>query len=457
MKIKKNGLLSIMLLACSILCACNKDWLDAKPNKALVVPTSIADYQALLDNTSTEFNFNQPGLSMVGDGDFFVTDARYAALTQEQQSAYIWAPTSDNFYGVTAGSDWSLTYARILNENVVLDGIQTVNANSSQTTYNNVVGTALFFRSFDFYCLSQEFCVQYSNATAKTDLGLPLRTSANVNLKVDRSSLQQTYDQIIGDLLKAEPLLPVTPLFPTRPSKPAVFGLLARVYLSQQDYNKALFYADSCLQIQNSLMDFNQLSTTAANPIERFNKEVIFSSLLCNYISFATSRLIVDSTLLKSYSSNDLRTDNYFKVASGNTTFKGSYDGTSNLFGGLATDEMYLIRAECNARAGNTTAAMKDLNTLLSTRWKSGTYINLTAANSETALALILRERRKELVYRNLRWSDLRRLNTDTRFQTTLTRTVAGKTYTLLPNSLRYVLPIDPFEIKLDGLQQNAR
>lgn len=92
---------------------------------------------------------------------------------------------------------------------------------------------------------------------------------------------------------------------------------------------------------------------------------------------------------------------------------------------------------------------MKDLNNLLQTRWKVGTYINLTAANADTALGLILNERRKELCFRGLRWTDLKRLNKDDRFKVTITRSLNGQTYTLLPNSLRYVLPIDDKEILL--------
>jgi hypothetical protein len=68
-----------------------------------------------------------------------------------------------------------------------------------------------------------------------------------------------------------------------------------------------------------------------------------------------------------------------------------------------------------------------------------------------------LAERRKELIYRGIRWSDLRRLNRDSRFGIILTKTLNGVTYSLLPNDKRYVLPIDEIEIRLSGIQQNNR
>jgi len=446
----------LLLSAIALFSSCKKDWLNAKPNESLVVPTSVANYQALLDNEAV-MNTRQPGLQEVSADDFYLSYASYQGISLAEMSAYLWADTK-GFYGGQASADWLYAYARILNENVTLDGISSLKSDAaSQAAYNNVKGSALFYRSLDFFNLAQEFCKDYSGTTANTDLGLPLRTSSNVNLIVNRSSVQQTYDQIINDLLKATPMLPVKPLYPTRPSKPAAYGLLARIYLSQENYSKALLYADSCLQLYPTLLDFNTLKTAAANPIARFNKEVIFHYTLSGYASFRTTRLIVDPILYSSYTSNDLRKSIYFLTVSGNISYKGSYDGDLVFFGGLATDEMYLIRAECYARAGNTTNAMNDLSTLLQTRWKSGTYTAMTAGSPDAALSLILNERRKELCFRGLRWTDLRRLNNDSRFQTTIVRNLNGQTYTLLPNSPKYVLPIDDIEILLGGLQQNPR
>jgi len=458
MKTIKFNLL-ILLVVIVFTNACKKDWLNAKPNKALVVPSTIADYQALLDN-SAQMNSQYPTLSMVGDGDYYIADATYNSLPSTyEKAAYLWAPTAD-FYGGQPNIDWIVAYARILQDNVVLDGLPTLAAQTGNlASFDNVKGSALFYRSYDFYSLSQEYCKTYDVSTASADLGLPLRLSPNVNLIVKRSSVQQTYDQMTSDLLQAAPLLPVTPLYPTRPSRPAAFALLSRIFLSQENYGKALLYADSCLQLQNALMDFNQLNIGAYDPgIPQFNKEVIFWANLIMYTTTDNYVYIADPGLVQSYAPNDLRTTIFLFTHNGNTAFWGTYSGDGyNNFGGIATDEMYLTRAECYARAGNTTLALNDLNTLLQKRYQSGTFTNLTAASADAALALIVAERRKELCFRNLRWADLRRLNKDPRFQVTLTRNINGQTYTLPPNSSKYVLPLDPIETTSGGLQQNPR
>jgi hypothetical protein len=118
---------------------------------------------------------------------------------------------------------------------------------------------------------------------------------------------------------------------------------------------------------------------------------------------------------------------------------------------------LYLIRAECYARAGNISSAMSDLNTLLKTRWVSGTYTDMTATTADEALGKVLIERRKELLMRGQRWTDLRRLNKDSRFAVTLQRVINGTTYTLPPNDLRYTLLIPYNVIQISGIQQNPR
>ena len=135
---------------------------------------------------------------------------------------------------------------------------------------------------------------------------------------------------------------------------------------------------------------------------------------------------------------------------------KGSYAGNFFPFGGLATDELYLIRAECAARAGDSNSAMADINTLLSARWRRGAFPGYTVGSAQEALDTVLLERRKELAFRGLRWTDLRRMNAEGA-NITLTRNLNGTLYTLAPNSPLYVLPIPPDVISLSAIAQNVR
>jgi hypothetical protein len=453
---KHMGFAGMFILFILVLCSCGKEWLEAKPDKSQAVPKSIKDFQTLLDNSAL-FNTNQSvGLGEISAGDFYTTFSIWQSLFNiQEKSAYVWADT-ENFYMGEQSIDWMKSYERILNANIVLEGLKKVKPESSeQEDWNNAKGSALFFRSVDFFNLMQQYCVSYRSATANTDPGLPLRLEYDVNIQLKRSSLQQTYDQIISDLTAAADLLNTKPQFKTRPSKEAAYAFLARVYLLTENYEQAGLYADEALQLQSGLLDYSKLNSAASFPLARFNAEVIFHSVF-NYSILLPTRLIVDPPLYNSYAAEDCRRSIFFANGANGVTYKGSYNGDRNMFGGLATDELYLIRAEARVRNGQLALALEDLNFLLRNRW-NGVYLDLDSSDPAVILRLILLERRKELVFRGIRWSDLKRLNKDNRLAVVLTRTLNGITHTLRPNDKKYVFPIDENEIRLSGIQQNDR
>lgn len=436
--------------------ACKKDWLDAKSNKALVVPTTIEDMQALLDNDGKMLQ-NQICLSEIGSDDCFLPYESWTALPAGSEKAvYTW---DKDIYAGFPGTDWINVYGKIFIANVALDGINKIVPNSGNSAvWRSVKGIALFHRAFNHFDLSNHFAVPYNTATASSDLGIPLRLSGDINEKIERKSNQVVYDQIVNDLKLAANLLPAANNYPTRPTKASAYGLLAHCYLNMHDYDNALLYADSSLQINNTLIDYNTISPTTSTPFPQLNKETLFFSISRAPSNLRPTYLAVDQSLYDSYGNNDLRKVLFFTQTNGYIRIKGTYNGTAAApFGGLAIDEMYLIKAECLARKGVAADALKVLNDLLRTRWKSGVYPEYSTANSEEALRIILTERRKELVFRGIRWQDLRRLNTDARFQTTLQRNLNGQLYTLKPNHPNYTLPIPDAEIELSRIQQNPR
>jgi hypothetical protein len=445
----------ILCAAAFILTACTKNYLDVKPASSLVVPQTFQDFQALLDNTLVN-NINMPSLQEASSDDFYITDDSYSSIDDPiDKNTYTW--NKDLYEGNPNVFDWNQRYQQIFYANLVLEGLEKLSSQKGDPRYNSEKGSALFFRAFALFQVSQLFCKPYVAATAATDLGVPVRTTSDINIVTTRSSVQETYNNIIQDLKESIGLLPQTVSVKTRPDQAAAQGLLARVYLSMGDYQDAFTYADAVLKNYAQLLDYNTLSATKAIPFSRYNKEVIFHSTLANTSETLQSRLLVDTMLYRSYDLNDLRRKFFFKPATGGFTFKGNYSGNPTLFNGISVNELYFIRAECNARGGNTVAAMSDLNTLLSTRWATGTFVQFSANSRDEALAIVLTERRKELLLRGLRWSDLRRLNQDTKYAVTLKRNIEGVAYTLPPNDPKYILPIPDLVIQLSGIQQNPR
>lgn len=454
----------VLMAALASMAACSKSpFLDKKPNTNLVVPTTLVDFQNLLDNTNVMGQ--TPVLGEMSSDNFYLANSLWQTIDTKEQNAYIWAV--DIYGGQGQVPDWDVPYQQVFYANVVLEGLANVKVDSSNAAqYNALKGAALFTRAFAFYNLAQLFAPVYDSHSAGTDLSIPLRLSSDINAVSVHSTVQQTYDRILDDLHLAETLLPSIVPYANRnrPSRPAAQALLARVYLSQRNYPQATLSADSCLQsYPNSLFLYDTLIATAFYPIPQLNSETLYQSVfLTNYtgplVELIYPQCVIDSTLYQSYDSNDLRRSFFYKTTStGSPYLRSSYTGGVFLFGGLATDEVYLIRAEGRARAGDISGAMDDLNTLLKTRWKAGTYIPFTASPAKEALDTILLERRKELAFRGLRWTDLRRLNKEGA-NITFTRYLNGTFYNLRPtDSLLYTLPIPPDVIAFSHMTQNKR
>lgn len=451
----------ITALLAGLLEGCKKDFLETRSNRALLVPETLTDFQRILDNTGV-MNVG-PAIPLIAGDEFHADQNTVTAWsTPAERNAYIWA--DDIFEGQTS-QDWNSCYKQVFYSNIILDQMEKMGeAEKDLPEARAIRGAALFFRAVAFYNLAQVFCAPYQQNGNERLLGLPLKLRSDINEQATRSTLAETYAQITSDLKTSVSLLPSNTQYKNRPTSIAATGMLARVSLTMLDYQQALMYADNCLKQNGRLLDFNTLTatlTSTANPfpvgLPLGNEEVLFYSTFIGY-SFFNNNFRVDNALYNSYTANDLRKPVFFTDrGNGQITVKGSHGGSTGAFMGLANDELYLIRAECQARAGNYTAALADLNQLLVKRFKTGTFQNLTAVNGEETLKLILRERRKELIRRGLRWTDLRRLNQEVFTATTLQHILGTQTYILEPTSARYTMPIPPDEILASGIAQNPR
>ena len=442
---------------------CKESYLDAKPRTDLLVPKSLDDYTALLDNT-TVLNYTSALGQMAADEYVFVSYQTWqSTFSATERNSYIWA--KDIFQGEIARLDWNRPYISIFYANNVLEGLEQLSIKNTEKA-RQLKGWALFIRAFAYYDLAKTFCVAYNPTTANIDLGLPLRRSASIDVILPRSNLQETYDLILTDLIQASQLLGID--FPAknrnRPYKGTALAMLSRVYLSMNKFTESEKYADDALVLYNQLIDFNTVSQTNASPFAIDNSETIFSTaqvsdygITINTVS--NTGVMVDPNLLSSYKVNDLRKAIYFGLnANGRYYFKRGYYGSGNYpFSGIATNEIILNKAECLARRNEVQPAMDLLNSLLVKRFDNRfVYVKLVATNAEEAIAQILLERRKELVWRGLRWADLKRLNQNGA-GIILKRSLNGTDYLLPANSPKYALPIPDDEIYRSGIQQNPR
>lgn len=442
-----------------------KKFLDIKP-KDKIIPQTVADFRMLFNDLS--ITNMAPEMGNMSDDDITLTDAQFNALFMPfTRNLYRWTPQI--FVEADEVRSWNVIYSKIYYANTVLEGLAG-NQTGTETERNELSGQAHFYKGESFFNLVRTFSKPYDAATASTDLGIPLRNQADINIKPVRATVQQVYDQLLQELDQAEQLLPLTAALNVSPTKAAAQAAKARAYLQMGNYDKALEYADKCLQTKSTLLNYNDYIQTPIQgiigvfPVTSFkNPEILYLSAGADYI-YSTQYNVTPAYLDLHFPVGDKRRELFFRnVSSGAHRFIGNYhDGSIQVgipfaFSGPTTAEMYLVRAECYARKDQKDKALQDLNTLRIKRITPATYVALTAATAEETLKLVLEERRKELIFRNNRWHDLQRLNKESRFAVTLNRTVNGINYSLPPNDPRYVMPIPINVITISGMPQNPR
>lgn len=444
-----------MLTLLIMVSSCQR-YLDAKPDKSLVTPQSLSDLQALLDNDIT-INQTDPIAGDIASDDFYINPTYYSRIATIYQDMYNWNP------GVRFDGDWTNCYRKLYFVNTVLDNIDKVSkSNSITSAYNSIKGTAYFIRGWSLFSTAQVYTVPYEKGNNDEKLGMPIKKTSDINDPTVRSTLKETYNQILEDLKMACEYLPVENSAATRPGKAAAYAALSCVYLQMQEWEKASIYADSSLNLRNALLDFNVLDSNALAPIPTDNIEIIYQSRILSASVFSTNGCRVDSALYLSYSESDLRKSIfYYRTSDGSHYFKGGYDsnkGTQALYSGISVDEMYLAKAECSARLNDIKESSNNLNVLLAKRYKTNNFQPYNFADQMTALTTIVHERRKELAFRgNRRWWDLRRLNLEPAFAVAVRHSAKGTISELPPNDLRYAFLIPQSVVEIGGAKQNAR
>ncbi len=443
--------------------ACKK-YLDEKAIASQHIPSTIGDLQALFDNNAV-INSREPALLELVADNYYVTTSSYqtllagSAINASNALNYNWDSKA-----TPLDASWTSVYqGPIYYANIVLEHLDKIEP-TDPSLYNKARGSALFYRAFSFFDLAQLFCLPY-RSSSDSDPGIVLRMTSDINIRSVRASVKETYERIVNDLKEAAELLPLVTAFASQPTKAAAYGQLARVYLSMRDYPNAKQYAQLCLDnTSKTLLDYNDLIPLQTPRIRSFNQEVVYHSNPQLGVIMGATHARIDTVLYASYQTDDLRKTIFFNPNTGANlgtySFQGSYHGNGgvgSIFNGITIGEILLVKAECLARDGQTTEALDVLNFLMRRRWRNTvSYPVITAANPQEALSKILTERRKELVFRGLRWTDLRRFNEEGA-NITLKRIIGGTEYSLPPGDPRWLMLIPYDVINLSGIAQNPR
>jgi len=423
---------------------CKKEFLEIVP-KGQAIATKTSDYEKILNANyiSSLFTANvylgdeMAGLQPAFDAMPGPDGLRFQRLFKYEDRVYNADQlpreiTDDNNYIRKL-----YLFNKVINEVMDSEGGTTAEKQS-------ILAEARAGRAICNFMFVSDFTKPYNRATASTDLGIPNLTVADVTQKdFKRGSLQQAYDLILSDLKEALPNLGIL-THRRKISRLAAEFYLTRVYMAMNDYPEAKLHADAAFAevpkaaIPMALYDYTVVLNPddqdapgtwfpdfgfglVGEPLAANNSQTIYN-VTCTWFSFGSADAMVFSPQTAAlYGETDRRLNLY-------TTYSFSADEeyplamrrrTTGFFTGIdvgpSLAELYLMRAECNARANDLSAAVSDLEVLRVKRIPgSEAKVPLAVANNQQSLVrFVLDERIREFAISGLRWLDMRRLSQD--------------------------------------------
>jgi len=462
----------ILFIGIFLLAACDK-YLDEQPLNQ-IIPESVTDYELLLKDSRIQKTYHFNALM---DDDSYIPDANVPS--QEYLRAYLW----DEYIldGSQIPLSYSSMYQGIATANIVLANIDGATGDD-EVQRNKVKGQALALRGCNHFYLVNQYGKHYNPETSDTDLGVALMTELDLEVKPSRASVKEVYDQIVSDLTLAAELLPEFPAampdYNYRASKMGVYGFLSRVYLYMGDWQKAEEYGEMVLTNYSFLYNYNDIPGAKERDIStiwsstglvraemgksEYNRETLWykeqltSSLRSNVFLSSDLLSIIDTNdLTPEVDTKDLRYNIFTSVENGLDKFH-SAKMFYRLNTGISVPEVILNVAEAKARLNDIDGSLALVNQLGSNRYMD--FEDFTATSPLEALDVVKRERRIEFAFKGFRLFDLKRYIVLGEFDKTITREREGVTYSLAPDSPRYLMPFAQGILELNSnIVQNPR
>lgn len=428
LKIFSRLFISAALLT-GFMTACNKK-LDIQPRQSVDATVAIQTTQDVESAVVGAYSVMGGGalygtnLLMVPEtqASFFPAGEQYCAwrgtFTGHQQIA---RKTMNRDNGEAARM-WTAGYLAINTANIVLANLGVVTDTDLKDQFE---GEALFVRGIMHFELVRYFGLPWG-ATANNDqLGIVIKTTPATNEteaaeKLGRSTVAQVYAQVIADLTAAANKLPEDN--GTRADKYTALAFLARVYLQQGDYAKALDAANAVIESGKYAMNAavravfdNKNTDESIWEIQQNDQNnagtsndgmaTFFSSL----VGIGRADVRIAPAFVASYPSGDLRASQWYYIGVGarpGNTYCGKWRAFAQNLPVVRIAEMYLIRAEGNLRLGTTVGDTPE-NDLAQVR--NPVRTNLASIANPT-LANVLQERIYELAFEGFRIHEIKRL-----------------------------------------------
>lgn len=436
------------------------NYLDDAP-KGSKIPTTLADYEAFLRDEYSNQSVDIAQASTLINDKFI--DIATLAAERLTKANYMWDETADRID--LKQSDERMYYGQyqgISTFNLIIENALTT-TEATEDQKRIVWAEAKILRAMSYYNLVNFYADTYDASTAKTKLSVPLITSADVNAPSKQVTIQELYDFILNDVKEALPYLPKVSQTALHPNLGAGYAFYSRVYLQMSNYTEALKYANLALTENNRLYDWNAYYTANKAIIDVPNSYTNTPSPMgFDYVENYTFRhgertyLSVEYSLpverAQRFEAGDVRFKSRWKIRTVGieTYYRRTLSGMFN-YGGITTVEIYLIKAECLARAGQISEALTALNAVRKTRIQPSSYQDIVTTDKTVALNAIFKTKNNELILTLIPFADARRLNAEGVYKVSFSKVDNGTTYNLSSTSHLWTMPFPQGAVKNPG------
>lgn len=289
MKILKNTLVIVGLLC---LQGCSEDILTQTPDHVIsekLVLNSVEKLDKLLTGTYNEVSRNTYlGRVLYKRAAVKGTDFRFVQTTfnprEYETIAYKYEESANNS---GSGEDlWRQSFNAINNLNLIINNIDAAEGNATEK--QEILAEALGLRGMIYFDLARTFAYPWIKAGASSQ-GLPLKLSSE-EIVVERSSLGETYDQILLDLQTSHDLMEENTWEQGSTkylTKAGVKALMARVYLYKQDWENALKFAKEVIAVRGE----SYLMGVDSYVLNDYNSESLFELSITSQNSLGSNGL----------------------------------------------------------------------------------------------------------------------------------------------------------------------
>ena len=424
-------LVCVMLLGSS----CKKSFLEIQPKGSLIAQTTN-DYEQILNGIFLQTTLSAP----IYLGDDVALQKTYIdgvplrvqRLFRYEDRVYESDELPQEITAATGYIQRLYLFNKVINE--VMSSSQGTDQQKKQLLAEAKVGRAVCNLAF-----LTDFSLPYNPSSATIDQGIPIITTSDVTrTSFTRSSVSECYSAVIKDLTEALPDAGAL-VHRRRFSKMAAEFFLTKVYMNMQDFTSAKTHIDAAFSelprsaIPLALYDYNVvldpdtdstwfpvnfLGALSNTPLAANNSQIIYNiSTTVWGLDFADA-IVYTPYVASLFGATDKRLLLYSDTEMfGTFIYPKQVRRYPNFFldQGPSLPEMYLMRAEINARNNDLSNAKADLEVLRSKRMPAAdARVPSTVASNQQALVhFILDERVREFALSGLRWSDMRRLSVD--------------------------------------------